>query len=165
MPSSYVWEWGCGEIISFYWFFLPSFFLFLNLLTAISRLALKIKRIIFHNELWPDRLYGARSRSRAFTLLVFQARYLLETLWYFLNGLGMSLSNRTQTIYNWLDSKGQVSLENWNGLARIRSEPFLLSSYWLELSCWNTQQRESQRRNWFGQIGDVWRFWMIPNWF
>ena len=111
MPSSYVWEWGCGKIISFYWFFLPSFFLFLNLLTAISRLALKIKRIIFHNELWPDRLYGARSRSRAFTLLVFQATYLLETLRDFFNG---SSSDRKQTI--------KVQLF-WEGHKNLRSLP------------------------------------------
>ena len=34
----------------------------------------------------------------------------------------------------------------------------------LEPSCCKKRQKKSQPRNWFWGIGDVWRFWMIPNW-
>ena len=34
----------------------------------------------------------------------------------------------------------------------------------LEPSCCKKRQKDSQLRNWFWGTGDVWRFWMIPNW-
>ena len=35
----------------------------------------------------------------------------------------------------------------------------------LEPSCCKKRQKKSQPRNWFGEyLGDIWRFWMIPNW-